>query len=212
MLSLSHTHPYTGLFYSRSGTRLNELAESHLFRCIWDDECSQGPGYWLIPGASVRPNLINEIRRICISRLHSFYLSLSVTLISWPRVLAKRLDWKLFFMTSGQFPFSFSLPPFSCLVTPAVWVSRPPWLSSRDFGPRCRSFSDFRLSLWVQLGGRVTVSVCVFSSVCVCAYVYDFALDALNQWESLSGSLNVRVCSHYAIMWVCGQFHSLCLR
>lgn len=107
---------------------------------------------------------INVIRRICISRLHSIHLSLHDSIDT-----LKKMGLKLCLMTTGQFP-AFSLPPFSCLVTPAVWVSRPPLLSSRDTGPRRLSFL-IRLSLWVELGGRATLCVCMCMFVSVCVLV-----------------------------------------
>ncbi len=95
----------------------------------------------------------------------------------------KKMGLKLCVMTTSQFP-AFSLPPFSCLVTPAVRVSGPPLLSSRDTGPRRLSFLIRLLALRRARGQSncvcVCVCVCVFFGwrACLCAYVYDFALHA----------------------------------
>ena len=153
------------------------------------------------------------------SLLHSLHLRLPPWVHRLAKTLWRRRDWKLCVMTTGQFP-AFSLPPFSCLVTPAVWVSRPPLLSSRDAGLHCLSFL-IRLSLWVELGGRanvcvcgcVCVCVCVLGGVCVCVHMsMPLLCMHWDGWESVSGSMDVHVRLHCAIMWECGQFYSLCLR
>lgn len=143
---------------------------------------------------------INVIRRICISRL----LFLSMT-PSVGQDTLKKMGLKLCLMTTGQFP-AFSLPPFSCLVTPAVWVSRPPLLSSRDTGPRRLSFL-IRLSLWVELGGRATVCVrvCVFwvesVSVCICLWLCTACIEivGVSEWEC-GCACELTLC-HYVGVW-----------
>ena len=103
------------------------------------------------------------------------HLSLHAS-IGWPRQLdrkKKKIGLNLCLVTTNQFPAS-SLPPFSCLVTPAVWVSGPPLLSSRDAG-LCRLSLLIRLLLQVELGGRLFVRahVCFLGmsvSVCICLW------------------------------------------
>lgn len=118
----------------------------------------------------------------------------------------KKMELKLCLMTTGQFP-AFSLPPFCCLVTPAVWVNGPPLLSSRDTGPRRLSFL-IRLSLWVELGGRVTpcVRVCGFFwaesvSVYICLWPFSTCIEivGVSEWE-YGCACALRLC-YYVGVW-----------
>lgn len=63
--------------------------------------------------------------------------------------------------------------PFSCLVTPAVWFSRPPLLCSRDAGPRRLSLLIWLLALRRAWGQSMSPWLCVCkkyrSSVRICA-------------------------------------------
>lgn len=165
-------------------------------------------------------HLCSEVQLMWLEAFASLASTTAIFLSMHPSVgqdTLKKMGLKLCVMTTSQFP-AFSLPPFSCLVTPAVWVSGPPWLSSRDAGPRRLSFLIRLLALrraWGQ-------SNCVYACVCVCvffgwrvcqsAYVCYFAVHALRWWESVSGSMDVHVLLHYAIMWEFGQFGSVCFR
>lgn len=60
--------------------------------------------------------------------------------------------------------------PFSCLVTPALWVSRPPLLWRRDAGTCCLSLLIWLLALRIARGQ--SISDCVSAKVTfVCAHL-----------------------------------------
>lgn len=132
-----------------------------------------------------RSSLLVYLNGICAAVAQLMWLEIFASLASTPSMLPsvgqdtlKKIGLKLCFMTTSQFP-AFCLPPFSCLVTPAVWVSVPPLLSSRDAGPRRLSFLIRLLALRRAWGQRNSMCVCFRWRVCPSACVCYFALHAL---------------------------------
>lgn len=94
--------------------------------------------------------------------------------------------------------------PFSCLVTPAVWVSRPPLLSNGDAGPHRLSLLIRLLTLRRARGqtNSLYLCVCVWMesvSVCICLTLYRM------HWDSGSQRVGVWTCvytlCHYVGVW-----------
>lgn len=137
----------------------------------------QTPSCLLVLSSWHKQHLYRTVQLILIRRFASITLTTFMFCSMLPSI-REGMGLKLLLMTSSQFP-AFSLPSFSCLVTPAVWVNGPLFHSNRDAG--LAFWSDF--SLWEELGGRaalcVCLSVCVLGWRCLHAYVSYFVLHEL---------------------------------
>lgn len=153
-------------------------ANAHYLYFIERDKRSKGP--WLKQRLCCAAWLMRWEVLASLASTPSIFLSMLPLL---GQDTLKKMGLKLCFMTNSQFP-AFSLPPFSCLVTPAVWVSGPPVLSRRDAGPRRSSFLIRLLALrraWGQSNCVLCVCACMWFGwrACLSAYVCYFALHAL---------------------------------
>ena len=146
---------------------------------------------------------------ICAAVVQLMWLEIFALLASTPSMLPsvgrdtlKKIELKLCFMTTSQFP-AFCLPPFSCLVTPAVWVSGPPLLSSRDAGPRRLSFLIRLLAFRRAWGQSNSMRVCFGRRWCpsVCLLLCSACIEIVGVSEWAYGCACVLTLCHYVGVW-----------